>query len=68
MVTINFRVDHNQFIYKIKDNGDGFDPLGKKLGHGLSSMKKRAADLQAEFTIDTKIGEGTAIRLCIKLP
>lgn len=67
-VAINFIGDHKQFIYQIKDDGKGFDVSLKKQGHGLSSMQKRAEDLKAIFTMDTKIGEGTSIRLCIKLP
>ncbi|MFE3872163.1 sensor histidine kinase [Flavobacterium sp. ZS1P70] len=45
----------------ISDNGGGFDIKNKKIGIGLSNMKERVDSLEGQFSIESKIGEGTKI-------
>lgn len=48
---------------EIRDDGRGFDKKKKHEGNGLNNMQARAADLDANFSIDSKEGGGTHIRL-----
>jgi len=48
---------------EIRDDGRGFDKKKKYEGNGLNNMQTRAAELNANFSIDSKDGEGTNIRL-----
>jgi len=58
----------NTLRLTIKDNGQGFDPDGKKMaGLGLASMKERAFLIGAEFAINTRPGDGTLIEVTVPL-
>jgi signal transduction histidine kinase len=63
----------------IQDNGQGFDAnrafadgmpsKGEYLGgNGIKNMKTRADDMNAALHIDSKINEGTIIRLTVSQP
>lgn len=53
----------------ISDNGIGFDPNGSFPGHlGLKSMQERAARLGASFSLTSRMGEGTSVRVELPLP
>ena len=48
----------------IRDDGSGFDPEKLNYEHfGLGIMQERAAAIQAQFHMQTKLGEGTEISL-----
>lgn len=52
---------------EIKDNGIGFDIENKlNSGFGLQSMQERLVSLGGQFTIQSKMGEGTII--CVEVP
>jgi signal transduction histidine kinase len=46
---------------RISDNGVGMEETNNSRGNGLRSMRKRAADIQADLTIENT--NGTTIRL-----
>ncbi len=48
---------------EIRDDGKGFDKNKSHEGNGLDNMRARAADLNANFTIDSTEGKGTHICL-----
>ena len=50
----------------ISDNGKGFQVEGKSNGNGMSTLKKRAADLHADFKLTSVIDVGTTIELRFK--
>ena len=52
---------------ELRDNGKGFDAAGPSDGHGLSSLRGRAAALGGTLVIVTAPGAGTAITLDIPL-
>lgn len=74
-IQIEFGFAADLLTLKIVDNGKGFDPLNvptglfadQKGGHGILSMKKRAAELNGEFAIDSKAGTGTVISFQLPL-
>lgn len=49
------------------DNGRGFEPGNSGRGHGLASMRSRAAELNGELTVDTVPRRGTVVRLRVPL-
>jgi signal transduction histidine kinase len=53
---------------EIEDNGCGFDQSASKAGHyGLESMRGRAAEIDAHFSITSRRGAGTIIRVAVPL-
>lgn len=57
--------EKNNLTMLIRDNGKGFDTGRSTNGNGLKNMKKRAEEMGAYFTIDSKPGAGTTIELKI---
>ncbi len=51
----------------IRDDGKGFDTAKIFNGNGMGSLKKRAAELNADFKITSCINEGTDVQLKFKI-
>jgi signal transduction histidine kinase/ligand-binding sensor domain-containing protein len=74
-VSIDFLVSSDNLSLKISDNGRGFDAdnmsnalfTDQKGGHGILSMKKRAAEMQARFELNSEPGQGTTVRFDLPL-
>ena len=49
----------------VADDGCGFDPAHAPAGHGLASMRQRAATLGGELQLDTEPGRGVRLRLLL---
>jgi signal transduction histidine kinase len=67
---ISIRQDINDFELTIADNGKGIPTeLDGKLdrGHGMSTMKGRAKQLQGQCLVESGPGYGTTIRLTLPL-
>jgi signal transduction histidine kinase len=67
---VTIRQDHNDFELTIADNGKGIPTeLDGKLdrGHGMSTMKGRAKQLQGQCLVESGPGYGTTIRLTLPL-
>jgi len=62
--------DQPGVMVRISDNGIGFDLNSARRGRGLDNLRRRAADLNASITIDSKPRRGTRIELhlCVELP
>jgi signal transduction histidine kinase len=63
-------VNDNQFGLNVQDNGKGIPmELDGKLdrGHGMSSMKHRAKQMQGQCLVESGPGYGTVIRLTLPL-
>ena len=60
-VTLEFHGSHVQLM--VHDNGIGFNPTVVKPGLGLSSMKKRAELIGADFKVESSEGIGTTITI-----
>ena len=61
-------VEHNnkRFEIAVADNGKGFDVATARNGNGLTNMRQRAAEMGAEYRLDTRPGEGTRISIILK--
>jgi signal transduction histidine kinase len=67
---ISIRLNENDFEFSIIDNGKGIPmELDGKLdrGHGMSTMKTRAKQLNGQCLVESGPGFGTAIRLTLPL-
>ncbi len=62
---VKIKRDENRVLITIEDNGKGFDTANINSGLGLIGLKERAQLLNGEFVIDSKIGEGTKIRIVV---
>jgi signal transduction histidine kinase len=51
----------------IHDNGKGFDTTKISPGNGMSTLTKRAAELNADFKIKSNIDQGTSVQLRFKI-
>jgi len=54
-------------LLEIIDNGTGFDQSIEGEGHGLRSMKRRAAALGGTLVIESRSGIETMIRVSVPL-
>jgi len=50
---------------EVRDDGCGFDP-GSAAGAGLRGMRERALLIGAELAVDSRLGDGTAVRLTLQ--
>jgi ligand-binding sensor domain-containing protein/signal transduction histidine kinase len=62
-VAIEIRVERGLLHLSIRDDGEGFDPASSTSGHGLTSLRQRAAKLGGTIRIDSRPGGGTGIDL-----
>jgi signal transduction histidine kinase/ligand-binding sensor domain-containing protein len=66
---VKIKRGENKVTIKIEDNGKGFDTANVKSndgGLGLVGLKERTQLLNGEFSIDSKVGEGTKITVVIE--
>jgi signal transduction histidine kinase len=69
---LEFKVIGDLLLIRISDNGKGFDPEAASDGnhdgmggHGLASMRRRAAALGGNFEIKSEKGAGTTVQLTV---
>ncbi len=67
-ITVKFHDFEDTVYLTIKDNGSGFlVNEGQQLGTGLKGMVKRSEEIHAELEINSKLGEGTTIKLLFSM-
>ena len=66
-VAVELHYQSESVSLKITDNGQGFDLNDGKRGFGLSTMQQRIAETGGHFTIESKLGVGTAVEATINL-
>lgn len=62
-VRIQLEVAAAQLVLTVEDDGQGFDARRKRLGHGLGNMQQRAREVNGTLDLESRLGEGTRIRL-----
>lgn len=70
-INIHFASNNEQiFIFKITDNGKGFDwDEARQKGHyGLVNMQARAKETNAELSFESELGKGTTLLLYLNKP
>jgi len=66
-VSIRLEVSGRQFTMCVQDNGRGFDAAQATSGHGLRSLRRRAAELGGQITAESSPGKGTTVVLTVML-
>jgi signal transduction histidine kinase len=66
-VDVQFSLDGGWIRLRITDNGRGFETGNLVRGHGLASMRSRAALLHGELTVESCPGRGTIVSLKVPL-
>ncbi len=64
-ITVHFTSENDHFIFKIADDGKGFNLKTSPTGNGINNMKKRAYDLGATIDLYSS-DQGTEIILKMK--
>jgi signal transduction histidine kinase len=64
-IVVSAKKQNNSILFSVTDNGIGFNETDVVLGNGLNNMKKRAHDIGARFSINTKEKIGTEILLSL---
>jgi ligand-binding sensor domain-containing protein/two-component sensor histidine kinase len=57
----------DSFVLRVHDNGRGFDPDVEYEGHGLVNMRKRAGGLGGSVELQSGAGQGSTLRVTVKL-
>jgi signal transduction histidine kinase len=66
---VSMRVQKQQLVIDVADDGVGFDPRQPHPGHlGLHTMTDRAHTIGAELRVESHIGAGTRITVRMPLP
>jgi len=68
LLELNIKQLQGCLEFSISDNGCGFDEQMIRRGNGLENMQKRAAAIDATVTIQSNPGEGTLVKMQLKLP
>jgi two-component sensor histidine kinase len=58
--------DQNRIQINIRDDGKGFDVAREVAGNGLSNMRERAREIDAQIEIKSSKNEGTSLDLNLK--
>ena len=56
------------FTMQVKDDGVGFNTETVKEGRGMTTLRRRAAELGTSPHIESKPGEGTCILITVEIP
>jgi two-component system sensor histidine kinase UhpB len=66
-VSVSITKNDKRIEMNIRDNGRGFDTAKLFNGNGMSTLKKRAGELYADFKIQSLLQAGTSVRLLFKI-
>jgi len=66
-ITCRLREETGGLMFEIIDNGSGFDPRASAGagGRGLRNLMERSASMGGRLTLDSRLGEGTHLRVFI---
>jgi len=64
-ICVDVKKINNKIQIEIQDNGKGFDIENTDFGNGLNNMKKRIAEVNGEFEINSIMNKGTRIVIFI---
>lgn len=56
-----------RLVLSVRDDGVGFDPLNVVRGNGLGNFERRARELGAQLSVDSRPGGGTTLELALTL-
>jgi len=65
IIWVHLAEKNNSTELLIRDNGEGFDPATKELGHGLKNMRERTESIGGQYEMNSHEGKGTQIKVVI---
>ncbi|WP_299368238.1 tetratricopeptide repeat protein [Winogradskyella sp.] len=64
-IKVNVSKEVSNYVFRISDDGKGFDLNKTKRGNGLSNMEKRASEINGGLKIKSEPNKGTIIELSV---
>ena len=64
-IAIDAKRENGKIEIVVSDNGKGFDSITTEAGNGLLNMEKRIDDIHGIFSLESKIAQGTTIRITL---
>lgn len=64
-INVHFSEKQKKLVMSIADNGISFDFARQKAGTGMKSMRERAKEIRAEYSITSTIGRGTCVTIIV---
>ena len=66
-IEVKLRIENQEVLAEVTDDGRGFDPASARSGVGLSAMRERIEGLYGEIEFSSRPGEGTRVEVRIPL-
>ncbi|MEP6951887.1 MAG: sensor histidine kinase, partial [Ginsengibacter sp.] len=67
LLELTIKEDGKKLEFSVSDNGKGFDAETVRRGNGLGNMQKRADEIGAKLTIQSKQDEGSRVSIHLKI-
>jgi len=66
-LTLGVAWNGHRLTVALQDNGRGFSMKAETVGHGLTNMKRRLAELGGTCSIQSEVGRGTTVQMCLEV-
>ena len=66
-VEVRLRMENQEMLAEVIDDGRGFDPASVRAGVGLSAMRERIEGLGGKIEVKSRPGEGTKVTVRVHL-
>lgn len=67
LLDLDIKEIDNKLEFSVSDNGKGFDAVMVRRGNGLENMQKRADEIGARLTLQSKQNEGCLVSMQLKI-
>ena len=67
LLELKIKEANGRLEFSVNDDGNGFDEVMVRRGNGLENMQKRADEIGAMLTIQSKKGEGARLAMQLKI-
>ena len=67
LLELNIKEANHTLEFSVIDNGKGFDAVMIRRGNGLENMQKRADEIGAKLTIQSKQNDGALVSMQVKI-
>ena len=67
LLELTIKESNNHLEFSVSDDGKGFDAVMVRRGNGLENMQKRADEIGAQLTLQSKKNEGCLVSMQLKI-